>query len=268
MRRLLTILLLLLNVVLLHAQKQPYVVLDSLLTNYTQAIQTQDIDSKKAECDYLISSVQDKEMRVHIATTLFKHYRNAPVMGDEEIAIYIFDKWFADGKMKMEGEFTQMDAEMFANINRNSLIGMEAPSLKLRKPCGGKAIVPRKGETTVLWFYDTSCAKCKLESKVLPGVLDQSVDFPIRFCAVYTGQNKKDWKSFRKSFRLSNKNITLSHFWDPEVDSDYIRMYGVASTPKMFLITDSGIIAGRRLEVESLPNILPIAKELSNLLDK
>lgn len=269
MRKIATAILLVLACSLsLHAQESPYAVLDSLLSNYTLAIQTQDIASKEAECDYLIASVNDRDMRAHIATSLFNHYRNAPVMGDEAVAIYIFDKWFAGGDMKMEGEFAQLDAEMFANINRSSLIGMQAPLLKLRKPCAGRAEVPGKGRAVILWFYDTACGKCKVEGKVLPGVLDREVDFPVDFCAIYTGQSRKEWKAFRKAFKLENDNIRLSHFWDPEVASDYIRLYGVASTPRMFITTPDGIIAGRRLEVESLVRILPVIKQISNLTDK
>ena len=268
MRKLFLIFLLLPLACTLHAQQVPYKVLDSLLFNYTRAIQTQDIQAKEAECDYLIASVKDSLMQVHIATTLFKHYKDAPVMGDEEVAVYIFDKWFGSGLLRMEGEFTQLDAEMFVGINRSSLIGMQAPLLQLRKPCRGKATVPQKGTPVILWFYDTACSKCRIESKVLPGVLEKDVDFPLRFCAIYTGQDSKEWKQFRKSFKVRNRNVTLSHCWDPEVDSDYIRLYGVASTPKMFITTSEGVIAGRRLEVESLKEILPIIKNLSNSSDK
>ena len=271
MRRFLIITLLALGSLSLRAQApggKEYAVLDSLLTNYVGAIQTSDQKTKEAECDFLITSVEDEEMRSHIATTLFRYYKDAPVMGDEAVAIYLYDKWFASGAMKMEGEFTQMDAEMFVRLNRNSLIGMEAPVITLRKPCRGKQAVPEEGRTTILWFYDTACAKCKLESKVLPGVLEGNVDFPVTLCAVYAGQDKKEWKAFRKSFKVNNELVKVQHLWDPEFDSDYLRLYGVMATPRMYVTAPDGTIIGRRLEVESLVQILPIAKELSKLLVK
>ena len=100
---------------------------------------------------------------------------------------------------------------------------------------------------------------------MLPGVLDSSVEFPVDFQAVYAGQDKAAWKAFRKSFKLKNKNIRLRHFWDPEIDSDYLRLYGVISTPKLYMIDSRGVIIGRRLEVENLPQMLSVAAQIENL---
>ena len=164
-----------------------YAALDSLALNYLSAIQVESVEVKQGECDYLIGSVRDSLLRQHLAVTLFKYYKDAPVMGDEAVAIHIYDKWFASGKTVFPGEFEGLDAQMFCNLNRNTLLGMDAPELTARKPCRGKVEVPQKGVTTILWFYDTACSKCKVESQVLPGVLEKAVDFPVTLVAFYSG---------------------------------------------------------------------------------
>ncbi|MCR5519766.1 MAG: thioredoxin family protein [Bacteroidales bacterium] len=244
-----------------------YAVLDSLVINYVGAIQQESVETKEGECDFLINSVKDSLLRQHLALSLFNYYKEAPVMGDEAVAINIYDKWFANGTLKFRGEFEALDAEMFCNLNRNTLLGMDAPKIKARKPYFGKIIVPLNGVTTVLWFYDTSCSKCKAESKLLPEFLEKNVDFPLQFVAFYAGQNRKSWRQFRRSFKVGNPDVKLVHCWDPKVDSDYLRLYGVISTPKMYMIAPEGSIIGRRLELDALQQLLPVAREINTMFD-
>lgn len=268
MRRLAILVLVLFCGLSLRAQQPAdgaYAALDSLALNYLSAIQVESVEVKQGECDYLIGSVRDSLLRQHLAVTLFKYYKDAPVMGDEAVAIHIYDKWFASGKTVFPGEFEGLDAQMFCNLNRNTLLGMDAPELTARKPCRGKVEVPQKGVTTILWFYDTACSKCKVESQVLPGVLEKAVDFPVTLVAFYSGQDKKAWKAFRRSFKVKDPNVKLLHCWDPEVESDYLRLYAVISTPKMYMIAPEGSIIGRRLEIESLQSLLPVAKEINTM---
>ncbi len=240
-------------------------VLDSLINSYVTAIQPAGIEAKQAECDFLIGSVRDSSIRQHIALSLFDYYKEAPVMGDEAVAIYLYDKYFADRTIAMRSEFDMLDAQLFADFNRSSLIGMDAPLLTLFKPCRGKLTVPEKGVTSVLWFYDTSCSKCVLEAKVLPQLLEENVHFPLTLYAVYSGRDKKAWKEFRRSFKVKGGKVRVVHLWDPDNTSDYIRKYGVISTPRMFAVAPSGGIIGRRLEVESLLQLLPVAEEIDGM---
>lgn len=269
MRRLLAISIALFLGLGLHAQQDPTAaLLDSLVMRYVTAIQPESVETKQGECDFLIGSVRDSLMRRQIAVSLFNYYREAPVMGDEAVAIYVFDKWFATGRMSFPGEFEKLDAEMFCNMNRNTLLGMDAPVLSARKPCGGRIKVPAKGGTTILWFYDTACSKCRVEAKVLPAVLEKSVDFPVTLVAFYSGQSRKDWREFRRNFKVDNRNLKIVHCWDPEVGSDYLRLYGVISTPKMYMVAPEGSIIGRRLEVESLQQLMPVAREINEMFCK
>ena len=115
--------------------------------------------------------------------------------------------------------------------------------------------VPVPGRKAVLFFYDTSCAKCRLESQLLPPVLDD-VKFPMDFYAVYTGADRREWRGFRRRLKTKNRNVKIYHLWDPEMDSDYQLMYGVTGTPKMYFVLEDGEIIGRRLEVVNLQEII------------
>lgn len=244
------------------AKAQDYKELDSLLNVYTSAMQQESVETKNQEVDFMISAARDSLVQQHIALSLFDHYRESPLMGEEAVAVHIYDNWLGNGRVKMRGEFDKMDAQLFAHFNRNTLIGDKAPLIRLLKPCWGKKTVPEYGKPALLWFYDTSCGKCQLEARLLPGILEAETEFPMTVYAVYCGSDKKAWKEFRSALRLSNPKVKMVHLWDPEISSDYLRLYGVMSTPKMYMTDPVGNIIGRRLEVESLPQIFSVASSL------
>ncbi len=229
--------------------------LDELLKEFYVAIVHEPTENKCAEMDMLIETCKDSLTRQHVALKIFDHYRYTRIMGEEAVAIHIFDKWFASDKIPMRSDFDRIDAEMFANFNRHSLIGMKATPVELKKPYCGKMTIPVEGRMGILFFYDTDCAKCRLEAQVLPSVLDE-VDFPVDFYAVYAGQSKRNWRAFRKNFKISNKSVKLYHLWDPEMDSNYQRYYSVTGTPRMYFVLEDGEILGRRLEVTNLQEII------------
>ena len=241
--------------------------LDSLMHTYVAAMSYAGLDEKEAECDTMILTASDTLIRSHVATGLFRLYRDSPVMGDEEVAIYIWDKWFAKGDLPMEpGEGKTLedeyyDAKLFADFNRSTLIGAQAPVIKAKSPCGCKVKLPKNGRPAIIYFYDTSCSKCKLESKLLPTVLSDREE-QLDFYAFYTGSDKKAWKEFRGSFSLGRKNIRVIHVWDPDAVSDYLRLYGVISTPKIYITTAGGQILGRRLELDNIPQVLDLLQKM------
>ena len=232
--------------------------LDSLLGRFHEVLALESVDVKIAEYDGLIATCADSLTRNHVALQIFDHYREPVIMGDEEVAVHIFDRWFASDSLPMTGEMEKFEARMFADFNRSTLLGRQAPTVELLDPSGRKIEMPRAGSCAILFFYDTSCAKCRLEVSVLPAILKE-IDYPVNFYAVYCGSDKKSWKRFRRNFKTANKNVKLVHLWDPDMDSDYLRLYGVISTPKMYMTEPQGVVIGRRLEPESLMQLIPTA---------
>lgn len=241
--------------------------LDSLLTQFYYTLEREDPEVKSVEFDGLIETCKDSLTRQHVTLQIFVHYRFSRLMGDETVAVHIFDNWLASGRVKTRSEFEMMDAELFANFNRQSLIGMDAPRIELLKPCGGKRAIPSEGRISVLFFYDTSCAKCRLETQVLPTIVKE-VDFPFDFYAIYVGTERRDWNAFRRNFRLNNKNIRLIHLWDPEIDSGYQKAYGVTGTPRLFVVEPDGVIIGRRLEMTNLMEMFPLLRAVWETYEK
>lgn len=233
--------------------------LDERLEEYFRTLEPERIEVKNKECDLLIDSASDSLLRRHIALKIYDHYLESPVMGDEAVAIHLTDTWFATGLIDMGGDEVLLNAKVYADFNRQSLLGMQAPLAEMETPEGQKIeIGGHASRYRVLFFYDTECSKCKLETILLRSKLNTK-NWPIDVYAVYTGVDPDAWKEWRDSkFNVQATRTKVVHLWDPEVASDYQMKYGVIQTPRMFLIDRSGTIIGRGMDSRALEQLLDI----------
>lgn len=233
--------------------------LDGRLEEYFRTLEPERIEVKNRECDLLIGSASDSLLRRHIALKIYDHYLMSPVMGDEAVAIHLTDTWFAPGLIDMGGDEVLLNAKVYADFNRQSLLGMQAPLAEMETPEGQTIeIGGHASRYRVLFFYDTECSKCKLETILLRSKLNTK-NWPIDVYAVYTGVDPDAWKEWRDSkFNVRATRTKVVHLWDPEVASDYQMKYGVIQTPRMFLIDRSGTIIGRGMDTRALEQLLDI----------
>ena len=248
-------LLLLVLPVMLHAQQADslrFAALGQKLSEYYNAMLGESPQVQQQECDFLIESTSDSLLRQFVALDIFSHYLESKVMGAENVAVHVFDKWFATGAVRMKSEADFFAAKVYADFNRMSLTGKKAQVLELENMNGEIVQVPGKGRYALLFFYDTDCAKCKVESILLRNFLSVH-DYPVDVYAVYTGDDRKSWEDFVAGKLNIDK---ASHLWDPSLKSDFQRRYGVLQTPRMLLIDPEGIIIGRGLDVDALASLM------------
>jgi thiol-disulfide isomerase/thioredoxin len=277
MKKLIAILAALLAAAVLSSAQQldsaKRVLLDEKLAEYTAAIEREGVQVQKEECDFLIGSSTDSLVRQHVALRLYDHYMSSKVMGAEAVAIHIFDTWFLPGIVKMESDMDLMTARVYADFNRQSQIGMPAPQLTMSTMDGDVVDLFRYGKTlshigpnarmqaasqrhSVLFFYDTDCAKCKAESILLSHLLEDE-DYPIDLYAIYTGDNHESWQKYvSERFDLHTSKTKITHLWDPTLDSDFQRKYGILQTPRMYLLGPDYVIKGRGLDTYALALML------------
>ena len=228
------------------------------LDEYLRAISNESLEVQKQECDFIIESTSDSLVRTMVARRLLSNYMDSPLMGAESVAIHLLDKWFLNSKVSMPSEVDLMNARIFADFNRQSLLGCKAPVLQLKAEDGDmRNVFPRDSRRyTVLFFYAPGCAKCKVQSILLRNLLNTE-DYPVDFVAVYTGDDVQEWDEYvSKRLDVSSEAVSVEHLWDPELDSDYQRKYGVIQTPRMFLISPDGFIIGRGLDAKALAGML------------
>lgn len=234
--------------------------LNSKLTEYFEAIKHEPVEVQKAECDFLIGSTTDPLVRDFVVQTIYDHYLDSPVMGFEAVAIHVYDNWFLPGKAQMRNDMDMLGVRIFAEFNRQSQIGCKAPELSMTS-LDGKQVdlftqTDRKDRFRVIYFYDTDCAKCRMQSILLGNVL-ATEPFPVDFYAVYTGDDRQKWEKYvSERFDVSPTSARIIHLWDPEIDSDFQRKYAVLQTPRLYLVTPDGTIKGRGLDALALSQML------------
>lgn len=247
-----------------HAQMTPeqmekvYEELDAKLDEYFEAIKTLDTQQKIEEVDFLISTCEDSLIRQRVALQSYSHYMTSPVMGDEAIPVHLTDTWFATGKIKMLEEFDLLNAMVYAEFNRQSLLGCKAQPLAMETFEGDSLTVLSGGAKRyrIVYFYDTGCAKCKLQSPLMTRALS-NLDYPVDLYCIYTGASRESWENYLESnFHITAENVRVYNLWDATRSSDFERKYGVLQTPRMFLVDRSGTIIGRGLDTEALITLL------------
>ena len=181
-------------------------------------------------------------------------------MGAEAVAIHVYDQWYKPGLVKMSSDMELLGAQIFAEFNRLSQIGCKAPELTMEASDGSLVQLFQDGDKQngfrVLYFYDTDCSNCKIQSILLSNVL-ATESFPVEFYAIYTGDDRESWmKYISERFDIPKSSAKIFHLWDPEIDSDFQRKYGILQTPRMFLIAPDGVVTGRGLDAFALSQML------------
>ena len=229
------------------------------LGEYFEALKYESIEVQKAECDFLIETANSQEVRDFIAQTIYDHYIASKIMGAEAVAVHLTDTWFIPKKVSFRDDSELFAARIFAEFNRQSLVGNKAPELEMETIDGVKRNLfgeAGNGRFKLLFFYDTDCVNCRLESIMLRNILETE-DFPVDLYAVYVGDNRESWSAYAaERLTLEDGMASVVHLWDPSVDSDFQRKYGVLQTPRLFIISPDGTILGRGLDSQAVEQML------------
>lgn len=222
---------------------------------YLQAIDHMSIAEAEEETDFMISCVQDSSLRSAVAEKAYRHFRDSKVMGSENVAIHIYDKWFASFDAVFEDIDDFDEAQFYAFVNRRSLIGAAAERLTFVNADGDSLAIPfPNGRRSVIYFYSTSCPKCLYTSMELCKLFKSS-NPDVDFFAIYTGDDMQEWDSYTKrELDIHSSNGAVYHL--RAADDDFVGAYGVIQTPRLFLANGSDTITGRNLDVNALSTLL------------
>ncbi len=230
------------------------------LDSYLSAIDGMTPEAACAEVDFIISSVQDDELRNQVAAACYNHFRDSRLMGSENVAVYIYDNWFADFKTLFPSVEEFEEAGLYAFVNRSSLIGAQAPELVLQDSRGEEVRLPAEGRKSVIFFYSATCPKCLYTALQLRDLVNRAglyrkkriKGLKLNVYTVYTGDDEAQWADFREHNLDFAKRCGIKTYNLTGGDADYVSAYGVIQTPRLFLIGADGTVIGRNLDVPSL----------------
>ena len=233
------------------------------VTAYLQTLIEQPVVAINRDVDRLIDSIgaQQPELQSKVAGIAFDFFTDSPVMGHEAVAVHIADNWFLNGRLKLENENLYPILYTYAEFNRSSLVGCDAPALVMQDADGATVDVrdiaaPYK----ILFFYDTECSTCRKEAPLLADLARSYHGEPVTLFAIYTQSDRAAWEDYVKEVfsGIDSSDVTVVHLWDPEAASGYHKKYGVLSTPMLFLLNGQNVIIGRGLDTGALARLLNV----------
>lgn len=233
------------------------------VTAYLQSLIEQPVGAINRDVDRLIDSIgtQQPELQSKVAGIAFDFFTDSPVMGHEAVAVHIADNWFLNGRLKLENENLYPILYTYAEFNRSSLVGCDAPALLMEDAEGNPVDVRSVAAPyKILFFYDTECSTCRKEAPLLADLARNYHGEPITLFAIYTQSDRAAWEAYVKEVfsGIDSSDVTVVHLWDPEATSGYHKKYGVLSTPMLFLLDRQNIIIGRGLDSGALARMLGI----------
>ena len=246
------------------------------VTAYLQTLLAEPVDSINLHVDRLIDSVgrQQPELQSKVAGIAFDYFSTSPVMGHEAVAVHIADEWFLNNRLKLENESLYPILYTFAEFNRSSLVGKDAPALQMQ---GIDSIPVQIRDITtplkVLFFYDTECSTCRKETPLLADLARSYHGAPLTLIAIYTQSDRAAWEAYVREWfgDIDNPDVQVIHLWDPEAETGFHQKYAVLSTPMMFLLDEQNVIIGRGLDSEALAQMLGLQNaqvlQYKNLFD-
>lgn len=261
MKRLLVITTLILG--LWTADAQESFTTHSSVTAYLQTLLDKPVGVINQRVDQLIDSVgkQNPELQSKVAGIAFDYFSDSPVMGHESVSVHIADNWFLNQRLPLENEQLMPLIQTYAEFNRSSLVGKNAPPLAMEDSLGVRIEVrDAPSAYKVLFFYDTDCSTCRREAPLLADLARSYHGEPLTLFAIYTQSDSTAWKAYvREVFQgIDNPDVTVVHLWDPEAATGFHKKYAVLSTPMMFLLDNQNVILGRRLDCDALARMLDI----------
>ena len=233
------------------------------VTAYLQALAGEPVGAICRDVDRLIDSVgrQQPDLQSKVAGICFDFFSQSPVMGHDAVAVHVADEWFLNGKLRTENDQLYPLLYAYAEFNRQSLVGKRAPALTMEDPQGIPVNIRAiQSDYKVLFFYDTECATCRKEAPLLADLLRNYHGERLSFFAIYTQGDREAWERYAGEVfaGIDNADVNVFHLWDPEAATNFHKLYGVLSTPQLFLLNGQNTILGRGLDSEALATLLGV----------
>lgn len=242
--------------------------------NYIEKVIVPLPDSIQKEVDMLIAKSRNSpELFRYMLVTLFSYYGKSQIMGYDDIAIYIADKYYIK-------EATWADSTQLKKLKKQvgekmpTMLGKMSPAIDLFEVPSSHFMVAKEDtfekhnlyigspfsmharmkDYTILYFWDVDCGHCKKETPVMYEVFknlkSKNVEV-IAICLVYNREHKGKWVDFVNEHNMHDwvncfNPFTLKHK----------ELYDVQSTPSIFVLDKQGKILAKRLGAKQCEDLI------------
>lgn len=210
-------------------------------------------DSVIFEMNLLLSQTKgNQKMFDYLAWHFFTEYQNPKIMGLDKVFVYLADQYFVQGKV---GNVTPSILEKIterSNKMRNSLVGMQAPDLRLIDSIGNyRSFHELKSDFIVLIFWDQTCSHCKNEMQTLDSLYQTKKDL-FQVFAINTTGDLNGWKQYVREKKYPWLHVNGTRSQTP----DFHDLYDIYSTPVIYILDKSRKIVGKRISASQVDSFL------------
>lgn len=214
-------------------------------------------DSLNKSIDLFMGKLEEgTDVYRYFLVKLLNKYANPKMVGQDAVYVHIAQNYYGKGKAPWidEDKLTEIldNAERFSY----TLIGKPAPNIELYDIDAKKKfkILDVEARYTVLIFWSYACSHCEEVMPTLPEIAEKIDDESIKIVNVCTKADDPCGEF------LDENNIRHVGINSLPVSS-YGRLYDVRSTPKIFIINESGKIASKGIGFSQIPEVIELLKK-------
>ncbi len=228
-------------------------VLESKMKQYFNNILIQVPDSVIPPLDRVIMTARaNEEMYKYSVIFLLNNFLESNIMGMDEVFVYVAEKYYLSGEAPWaDSVYIEKLYERVLSIRPN-LIGRKAPDLKMETITGEWVdLHEEEAPYMVLYFWEPNCGFCKKSTPQLKEIYNKYREKGLKVFAVDTQGNKEEWEKY-----VNDNGLDWINAWDPTNHTFFRTFYDVYSTPTMYLLDKNKIIIAKRIDMESLDQML------------
>lgn len=233
-------------------------VLHPKIEQYLTKLTPQIPDSIIVAADYIVSLTRpNKEMFKYVVWWITNHYETSNIMGFDAVFVHMAEKYYTKDQAYWVDSTTLYKIQERVKILKPILIGKKMRNLVLKDTAGVyRSMYDIKQPYTLVYIWDPDCGHCKKATPKLKKLYDKAKKYGFEVYAIDNEAERDKWINFIKEHNLNWINVA-----DMEFRDNYRYELDIHSTPQMFLLDKDKKIKAKKIDVETLSEIL--AKEFN-----
>ncbi len=224
-------------------------VLPSLIARYYTLFPPVDTVATVSSIEFILKKASvNKNVYQFTMRTLFNYFQDTKMPYAMHAFLYLAQNYYLTGKANwIEEDFRKEVADKVARIKKNR-VGEKLNFPSMEK-LDGKVfnINDVRNKFYVIYFWDANCYRCK---KDIPALRELEWEYrkeDLEVIAVYTGNNRVEWKKFTDEYDMNWTNV-----WDPHNMTSYRENLNVTQTPQYYFIDIQQVILDKGYSISQL----------------
>ena len=211
-------------------------------------------DSINKYADLLIEKAKNTpDLYRYIVWFITQKYERSQYVGHDAVFVHMIKTYYEKGLCPWVEE--EVLKRMIDEANRldNILIGRKAPYLYMPDTTGRyRSNYEFDKKYTIMWFWDLNCGICKTATPILKEFYDRAKDsLDLEVFAVCLGTDSVKWKQ-----AIIEKELTWVNVGMNKANIDFKEVYGVNSTPIVFILDREKRIIAKKIDAKEIENVI------------